>query len=193
MKHRNPRRMAQWFFLPLILAACASPPPSGQGRSDDGDWSVVQPYHHPRMGMGGAPVLGSVLVPENGELQQASRALIMALQVFLASVVKPVIGVDGVIPTRTTWTTDASPLSADVIAVYNAAFPALRLPPAQYLLVYEGQHDVSAGAFRYKISARLFAKGAIGAASPVQDNRYAGRFFVERLAAAVAQQLKATG
>ncbi|WP_295762638.1 hypothetical protein [Undibacterium sp.] len=172
-----------------ILTTACSNSPLHNSTENASDWAVIQPYHHPIAGMGSSTFFGSITVPENQERIVASRALILALQNFMLSVVKPKLDADGNIPVKSEWLSDSAPLGLAMLSSYNNTYPDLKLAPAQYQLVYEGQYDLTDGKFRYKIAARLFQRGAIGNITPVRDDRYAGQFFVQRLATEISQQL----
>lgn len=173
-----------------LLVGCSGQSGLTRLGDNDGQWTVVQPYHHPLAGVGGGAILGSVLVPESRETAIASGVLVLALQEQQLSVAKPELGLDGTIPPRTKWATDIAPISAEVIAAYNQKVPLLPLRPAIYGIAYDGEHDTAGNTFRYKISARLHEKGAISNWSPVSDDRYSGQFFVQRLAEAIKSRLQ---
>ena len=175
--------------LALLLAGCAGPAAMTHAGGEE-EWVIEQPYHHPLAGVGGGAIVGSVLVKENREVPFASRTLVLVLQDQQLSLRKPEIGVDGIIPPRVPWATDIAPLPPEVVAAHNQKFPTFVLAPATYGIAYDGEHDTSNNAFRFKISARLHQKGAISNWSPVRDDRYSGQFFVQRLAEAIKARLK---
>jgi hypothetical protein len=189
-------RSLEFGICALVLAGlsgCASTrTDSAATGSDSGEsWALVQPYHHPIAGIGGGDIIGSLKIPENGQDRVASLALVMALQARQLSLQEPRIGVDGVIPAKTPWTTDIAPITPDELALYNQAYSRLPLRNAIYGVAFKGLHDTSGQLFRYKISALLYERGAISDWSRVNDNLYFGSFFVTRLVSEIMSQLKA--
>lgn len=140
--------------------------------------------------MGGGAISGSIAISPQQEALVASRSVIQALQEQNLSIIRPEVGLDGVLPANTPWLTDTAPLPNDLIAEYNRQTPRNVLAPARYGIVYEGRHDVAGGEIRYRISARLYARGALGSWAPVPSDRYNGRFFVEYLRQAISRRLQ---
>ncbi|HRP26236.1 MAG TPA: hypothetical protein PLF79_13655 [Thauera sp.] len=175
--------------LPVLLAAC-----SGAGifkeAYSEAEWTFIQPYYYPLAGIGGGAILGKVRIPENRETSIASQTLVQALQDLQLSVVEPTLELDAIIPPRTPWETDIAPIPAELVASYNQSFPNLTLRPAIYGIAYDGEHDTSENIFRYRISARLYSRGALSRWSQVDGDRYSGKFFVDRLVELLQTHMK---
>lgn len=157
----------------------------------NGGWAIEQPYHRELAGVGGGAIVGSILIRGN-EVAAATQALVAALQAQQLSVKTPALALDAIIPVRVPWTTDIAPIAADVVAAHNASFPQMQLRPAYYGVSYSGLHDTSGNAFRYRVSAKLYERGALSGWTAVRDDRYSGNFFVQRLVAAIQKTLAET-
>ena len=168
-------------FSLFLLVSCGT-------TSSKNDWVVVQPYHSPLAGMGGAAILGSVVVPKDKESILASRALVLALQRQHLSVVHPSLGLDGLIPANTEWSTDIAPLDDETLKAYNTKHRALTAGRI-YGISYSGLHDTSGNIFRYKISVHLHERGVISNWGAIDDNKYFGGFFIDKLATQISHQL----
>jgi hypothetical protein len=165
-------------LMTIAAAGCVT---ASDQETNVNSWTVSQPYHHPLSGVGGGAIVGSITVPDNSDVATASLALVTALQNEQLSVRTPGVGVDGAIPPRVRWSTDIAPVAMGVVALHNQKFPLLTLRVAYYGIRYEGMYDTKGNVFRYKISARLYERGALSSWSSVADDRYSGQFFVQRL------------
>lgn len=175
------------FVLGALTGCGASVAPDSRSSLQ---WSLTRGFHYPTMGMGGGNVSGSIMIPDGAEHRIASTALLMALQDNQLSVRRPDVPLDGVIPPNTRWATDVAPIPKALIERHNAAFPSANLRTAVYGVSFEGLHSTDQRRFQYRISAKLYARGAMAKSwSQVSDDGYSGKFFVDWIAGDIDRKL----
>jgi hypothetical protein len=177
-----------------IAIALAAPTAAAAQPHDD-------PFDHPTLvipfdyagalGVGPDEVKGELVLTRNEEAKVVSRALVAALQDRESSLVDPKLPPGAVVPQNMTWSSDAAPISQEVIDAHNRATkdnPNLALPPRFYSVQYSGQYRLDHHELQFNISAQLFERGA--ATSPRKyKGGYSGNFFVDLLSDALKAKL----